>query len=80
MVSLRVGDWKFHLKRKQAGGGQLYNLAKDPAESRNLVDVEPELAKTMQLQAVQWAATLPEEYDKPKKSKKKDRPNRSKGK
>lgn len=80
MVSLRVGDWKFHLKRKQAGGAQLYNLAKDPAESRNLVDVEPELAKTMQLQAVQWAATLPEEYDKPKKSKKKDRPNRSKGK
>ncbi|MBL69106.1 MAG: Cerebroside-sulfatase [Verrucomicrobiales bacterium] len=76
MVSLRAGDWKFHANRKQAGGLQLYDLAKDPAESRNLVDEQPKLAHLLQRQAAAWAATLPTEYDKIEKPKKKGRPKR----
>ncbi len=75
-VSLRTGDWKFHLRRQQAGGPLLYNLAKDPAESRNLVDEQPKLVHRLQRQATEWAATLPKAYDKVEKPKKKDRPKR----
>ena len=75
-VSLRIGDWKFHLRRKQAGGPLLYNLAKDPAESRNLVDEQPKLVHRLQRQATEWADTLPKAYDKVEKPKKKDRPKR----
>ena len=78
-VSLRIGNWKYHGMRKQADGPQLYNLAKDPAESRNLVNEQPMLAKKLLRQAAQWAATLPKEYDKPEKPKKKGRPKRPKG-
>ena len=75
-VSLRTGDWKFHLRRKQAGGPLLYNLAKDPAESRNLVDEQPKLVHRLQRQATEWSDTLPKAYDKVEKPKKKDRPKR----
>ena len=74
--STAFGDWKFHANRKQAGGLQLYDLAKDPAESRNLVDEQPKLAHLLQRQAAAWAATLPTEYDKIEKPKKKGRPKR----
>ena len=75
-MSLRTGDWKFHLRRKQAGGPLLYNLAKDPAESHNLVDEQPKLVHRLQRQATEWSDTLPKAYDKVEKPKKKDRPKR----
>ncbi|HEX3131491.1 MAG TPA: sulfatase [Thermoanaerobaculia bacterium] len=45
-TSVRVGEWKLIYNRWNRSG-ELYNLSKDPAERRNLVDQERERAKTL---------------------------------
>ncbi len=46
------GDWK--LIRYRSGKLELYNLAEDESETRNLVDVEPERTKRMYDRLVKW--------------------------
>lgn len=40
--AVRVGDWKL-LQNSPFGPQELYNLADDPLETRNLIDAEPEV-------------------------------------
>ena len=49
-VALRKGSWKYVKKAPRAGrkvGGELYNLANDIGEVRNLADIEPALLAEM---------------------------------
>lgn len=45
-VSVRTGGWKL-IYNRWSRTGELYNLIEDPAEKRNLLDREPERAKTL---------------------------------
>jgi arylsulfatase A-like enzyme len=60
-LALRRGDWKYIRARKprknksaKPSSGQLYNLKDDVGESKNVIDVHPEIADSMtkQLQAL----------------------------
>ncbi|MBK4723470.1 arylsulfatase [Azospirillum sp. YIM DDC1] len=48
-ASVKKGDWKLVWVNKPwgTGGWELYNLADDPGETRNLIDAQPEKAKEM---------------------------------
>lgn len=65
--SMREGQWKLHLSRKQKGGDQLYNLLSDPSESKNVIDDFPEIATRMRKDVRRWVAELPESYVKKEK-------------
>ena len=55
-TAVREGDWKF----LKIGNQQsfLFNMAKDPGESKNLIKQHPELAARLEKRAVTWAADL----------------------
>ena len=74
-LALRVGDWKFlqHPNDKpvqsltyEKGPGQfeLYNLAEDPAETTNLIDLYPDRAEQMKkrLEEIQTSGRTRSEY------------------
>ena len=51
----------------------LYNLAQDPGEKRNLVKEKPQVVRRLAGMINDWIATLPKEYTKPNKQKKRDK-------
>ena len=51
----------------------LYDLAKDPGEKRNLVKEKPQVVRRLASQINDWIETLPKEYTKPNKQKKRDK-------
>ncbi len=62
---IRVGQWKLaHPTRKNGGDLELFDLAADPAESKNLAAQHPEIVKKLSAQVEAWVATLPKEYIK----------------
>ena len=73
--AMREGKWKLHLNRKKDGGLQLYDLSKDPSESRNLADKYPDVAKELKAKLDAWTAGLPASYEK-KEKKNKERKKR----
>ncbi|UCD48820.1 MAG: sulfatase-like hydrolase/transferase [Phycisphaerales bacterium] len=50
--------WKLHRIEKNDVKFELYNLADDPQESRNVCDVQPERANTMKTQLEAWLASV----------------------
>ncbi len=50
-----------------------YDLAKDLGEKRNLVKEKPQIVRRLASQVDDWIATLPKEYTKPNKQKKRDK-------
>jgi arylsulfatase A-like enzyme len=58
-LAVRDGDWKL-LSSPGDGRTELYNLADDPSETRNLAETEPELVARMAQTVDAWKATLPE--------------------
>jgi arylsulfatase/uncharacterized sulfatase len=67
------GDWKLvkNLPPYGTGRWELYNLARDPGEVRNLASVEPEVYAEMQADYDRWARDngvlpMPEGYTAPK--------------
>jgi arylsulfatase A-like enzyme len=48
-TSYRLGDWKlvYHYTKPAGKRCELFNLAKDPSESKNLADSEPDERKRM---------------------------------
>jgi N-acetylgalactosamine-6-sulfatase len=62
---IRDGQWKLRLPtRKKDGEVELYDLAADPAESRNLAAQHPDIVKKLSAKLEAWTATLPKEYIK----------------
>jgi len=46
--ALIKGDWKLlHLDIRQGGTFELYNLASDPSENHNLIDLYPQKAREL---------------------------------
>lgn len=61
---MRDGNWKLHFKNMAGSQIELYDLSVDPAESTNLADSEPEVARRMSAYLKEWLAELPEDYEK----------------
>ena len=59
---MREGDWKLHMSRKS--GVELYDLSKDPSESRNVAEKYPDIAEDLKSKLAAWNAELPKSYDK----------------
>ena len=57
-VALREGTWKL-LVNAGGTGAELYNLAVDPAESKNLASIEPAVARRLTAVALGWRQSLP---------------------
>jgi N-acetylgalactosamine-6-sulfatase len=51
------GDWKYHVNRRE--GDELYDLARDPNETTNVIAGNPEKAASMLKAIKAWDASLP---------------------
>jgi len=51
--AVRAGEWKL-LEYLEDGRLELYNLAKDPSETRNLAAEMPDVAAKLRAQLGQW--------------------------
>jgi uncharacterized sulfatase len=57
-LAMRDGDWKL-LINADGSSAQLYDLAKDPRESKNLANDQPQLVNRMSEKLLAWNKTLP---------------------
>jgi N-acetylgalactosamine-6-sulfatase len=57
-LAVREGDWKLLLS-PAAKRAELYNLIKDPNESTNVAESEPERVERMTKMVLAWQATIP---------------------
>jgi arylsulfatase A-like enzyme len=57
-IAVRDGAWKL-LLNADGSGPELYDLAADPKEERNLAAGKPEIAKRLARQALDWRRSLP---------------------
>jgi arylsulfatase A-like enzyme len=57
--AIRSGEWKL-LARADGTEAELYNLASDPSESRNVVKDNPAVAASLTEKVVRWRRTLPQ--------------------
>ncbi len=76
-MALRKGDWKL-VRHRQSDEVELYNLAQDIGESKNLASAQPQLLKELQAAWDKWNATLEEprwtaNAANPKKAKNKNK-------
>lgn len=62
-VAVRDGDWKLLINAGGSGadgsGAELYNLASDPNEARNVAAKQPEVLKRLTALALAWRRDLP---------------------
>ncbi len=58
-LAIRDGDWKL-LTNPDGSGMELYNLAEDPKESRNLAAANADIAETLKKKLAAWRASMPE--------------------
>ena len=64
---IREGQWKLrHPTRKNGGELELYDLATDAAESKNLAAQHPDIVKKLSAKVEAWVEKLPKEYLKTK--------------
>ncbi|HWK48288.1 MAG TPA: sulfatase/phosphatase domain-containing protein, partial [Steroidobacter sp.] len=57
--AIRSGEWKL-LARGDGTNAELYNLAADPSESRNVAQDNPEIAESLTEKVVSWRKSLPQ--------------------
>ena len=57
-LAIRYGNWKL-LINADASGAELYDIATDPNESKNLANEMPEVAKQLQTVVLAWRKSLP---------------------
>jgi len=55
---VRADNWKL-LVHADGSGAELYDLASDPREERNLAEATPNVTERLSDQALGWRATLP---------------------
>ncbi|MBN1442371.1 MAG: arylsulfatase [Planctomycetes bacterium] len=66
--AIRVGDWKLKLARAARRGGEqieLFNLAEDIGETRNLAELHPDKVKDLRARYDRWANQAAEPKNKP---------------
>jgi len=59
---IRRGNWKFYLPAKKKDEIELFDLSKDPAETKNLAKDHPAVVKELRATVEAWKATLPKVY------------------
>ena len=59
-LAMREDNWKF-LCMSDGSAPQLYDLATDPAESRNLADQHPDRAAQMKAHLLKWNESMPKD-------------------
>ena len=57
--AIRAGEWKL-LARGDGTNAELYNLATDPSESRNVAKDHPAIAASLTEKVVRWRQSLPQ--------------------
>jgi arylsulfatase A-like enzyme len=57
-LAMREDDWKL-LLMENGGGPQLYDLAKDPGETRNLAHEQPKVVERLSEKLLAWRKSLP---------------------
>ena len=56
-AAIRVGDWKL-IEFYEFGDAELYNLATDPGEQKNLAEQEPDRLDDLRQQLREWQENL----------------------
>lgn len=79
-ASMRKGNWKLHLGQRKSQGPLLYDLSRDPSESKNVAADRPNVLKRMETELNAWMEELPDSYEKTEDSQKKKRKERAKAK
>ena len=69
-ASMRHGNWKLHLDPRGQKGAFLYDLSRDPSESRNVAEERPNILNRLRTKLTAWMGTLPDSYEKSKNEKK----------
>lgn len=62
--AMRMGDWKLHLNVRRGEKVELYDLATDPSEGRNIASDHPEVTARLTNRLNAWVAELPKAYEK----------------
>jgi N-acetylgalactosamine-6-sulfatase len=71
--AIRDGKWKLHLKRRGADDKiELFDLSKDPSESRNVSEKYPDVVADLKAKLDAWTSELPDSYEKATKNKDND--------
>lgn len=68
--AMREGKWKLHLNKRRRKRVELYDLSKDPSESRNIAEQNPKVVAQLSAKLKAWVAELPKSYEKKEKRKK----------
>ncbi len=63
-AAIREGDWKLTRPGRRGGETELYDVARDPTESRNVAAQNPEVTRRLSEKVAAWVATLPKDYVK----------------
>lgn len=58
-LAVRDGEWKL-LCDYDGSRAELYNISKDPGETKNLADANPEIAKRLIKEVTSWYASMPQ--------------------
>ena len=61
--AIRWQNWKFHGSNRKRGDVELYDLATDPGERRNLIADRPEIVRELSAKLTEWTSALPTTYD-----------------
>ena len=57
-LAIRYGNWKL-LLNADATGAELYDLATDSNETKNLAEAMPEVTKQLRMLVLDWRKSLP---------------------
>jgi N-acetylgalactosamine-6-sulfatase len=71
-ASMRSRNWKLHVNSRR-GEAELYDLARDPSESKNVAQQRPHIRARLEEKIQAWMAELPESYEKRDAKKKRNR-------
>jgi N-acetylgalactosamine-6-sulfatase len=61
--AIRWQNWKFHGSNRKNGEVELYDLATDPGERKNLVGERPDVVSQLSAKLSDWTKSLPTTYD-----------------
>ncbi|GEP44033.1 sulfatase family protein [Brevifollis gellanilyticus] len=61
--SMLMENWKLHGSNRRNGPVELYDLATDPGEQKNLAEKQPEVLQRLKDQLATWTASLPKHYE-----------------